>query len=94
MCTEVCSPIGVLSGRGNRSTHTEGTVPYLKIGRRFWLCQSKRLEPKGEQLPASFVLSRFTIPRQHIFDSVKHSLERLQLDYIDILQCMGSVEDI
>ncbi|KAG8928276.1 hypothetical protein FRC02_007126 [Tulasnella sp. 418] len=24
---------------------------------------------------------------QHIFDSVKHSLERLQLDYIDLLQC-------
>jgi len=25
--------------------------------------------------------------RKHIFDSVKHSLERLQLDYIDLLQC-------
>ncbi|KAJ3482871.1 hypothetical protein NLI96_g6682 [Meripilus lineatus] len=24
---------------------------------------------------------------KHIFDSVKHSLERLQLDYIDVLQC-------
>lgn len=24
---------------------------------------------------------------QHIFDSVKASLERLQLDYIDLLQC-------
>jgi aryl-alcohol dehydrogenase-like predicted oxidoreductase len=24
---------------------------------------------------------------QHIFDSVKGSLERLQLDYIDVLQC-------
>lgn len=24
---------------------------------------------------------------QHIFESVKHSLERLQLDYIDVLQC-------
>uniref|UniRef100_A0A0W0F2T6 Putative aryl-alcohol dehydrogenase n=1 Tax=Moniliophthora roreri TaxID=221103 RepID=A0A0W0F2T6_MONRR len=24
---------------------------------------------------------------QHIFESVKHSLERLQLDYIDLLQC-------
>ena len=27
------------------------------------------------------------IPLQHIFDSVKQSLERLQLDYIDVLQC-------
>ena len=24
---------------------------------------------------------------QHIFESVKHSLERLQLDYVDVLQC-------
>ena len=24
---------------------------------------------------------------QHIFDSVKQSLERLQLDHIDVLQC-------
>ena len=24
---------------------------------------------------------------QHIFDSVKASLQRLQLDYIDVLQC-------
>ncbi|KAF9529798.1 aryl-alcohol dehydrogenase [Crepidotus variabilis] len=27
------------------------------------------------------------LSRKHIFDSVKHSLERLQLDYIDLLQC-------
>lgn len=27
---------------------------------------------------------------QHIFDSVKQSLERLQLDYVDVLQCMIS----
>ncbi|KAF8589419.1 aryl-alcohol dehydrogenase [Ramaria rubella] len=25
--------------------------------------------------------------RKHIFESVKHSLERLQLDYVDLLQC-------
>ena len=24
---------------------------------------------------------------QHIFESVKHSLDRLQLDYVDVLQC-------
>jgi aryl-alcohol dehydrogenase-like predicted oxidoreductase len=28
-----------------------------------------------------------TLHLQHIFDSVKKSLERLQLDYIDVLQC-------
>ncbi|KAF4611740.1 hypothetical protein D9613_003722 [Agrocybe pediades] len=27
------------------------------------------------------------LSRKHIFESVKHSLERLQLDYVDILQC-------
>ncbi|KAF8954454.1 NADP-dependent oxidoreductase domain-containing protein [Flammula alnicola] len=27
------------------------------------------------------------LSRKHIFESVKHSLERLQLDYIDVLQC-------
>ncbi|KAK0482789.1 NADP-dependent oxidoreductase domain-containing protein [Armillaria novae-zelandiae] len=27
------------------------------------------------------------LSRKHIFDSVKHSLKRLQLDYIDVLQC-------
>lgn len=28
------------------------------------------------------------LSRKHIFDSVKASLNRLQLDYIDVLQCM------
>ncbi|KZT26194.1 Aldo keto reductase [Neolentinus lepideus HHB14362 ss-1] len=27
------------------------------------------------------------LSRKHIFDSVKHSLERLQMDHIDVLQC-------
>jgi hypothetical protein len=27
---------------------------------------------------------------QHIFDAIKHSLERLQLDYVDVLQCTPS----
>jgi len=27
------------------------------------------------------------LSRKHIFESVKHSLERLQLDYVDVLQC-------
>ncbi|KAG8907353.1 hypothetical protein FRB99_004600 [Tulasnella sp. 403] len=31
--------------------------------------------------------NQFGLSRKHIFESVKHSLERLQLDYIDLLQC-------
>ncbi|KAG8880517.1 hypothetical protein FRB98_005045 [Tulasnella sp. 332] len=31
--------------------------------------------------------NRFGLSRKHIFDSIKHSLERLQLDYVDVLQC-------
>ncbi|KAG9017563.1 hypothetical protein FRB90_000768 [Tulasnella sp. 427] len=27
------------------------------------------------------------LSRKHIFESIKHSLERLQLDYVDLLQC-------
>ncbi|PBK66665.1 aryl-alcohol dehydrogenase [Armillaria solidipes] len=32
-------------------------------------------------------VNQYGLSRKHIFDSVKHSLERLQLDYIDVLQC-------
>ncbi|KIL67044.1 hypothetical protein M378DRAFT_185809 [Amanita muscaria Koide BX008] len=32
-------------------------------------------------------VNQYGLSRKHIFDSVKKSLERLQLDYIDVLQC-------
>ncbi|KAJ7449913.1 NADP-dependent oxidoreductase domain-containing protein [Mycena latifolia] len=32
-------------------------------------------------------INQHGLSRKHIFDSVKHSLERLQVDYIDVLQC-------
>ncbi|KAG8704754.1 hypothetical protein FRC11_009612, partial [Ceratobasidium sp. 423] len=31
--------------------------------------------------------NQYGLSRKHIFESVKHSLERLQLDYVDVLQC-------
>ncbi|KAJ7170885.1 aryl-alcohol dehydrogenase [Mycena crocata] len=31
--------------------------------------------------------NQYGLSRKHIFDSVKHSLRRLQLDYIDVFQC-------
>ncbi|KAF7794642.1 hypothetical protein EIP86_005779 [Pleurotus ostreatoroseus] len=33
------------------------------------------------------LVNQWGLSRKHIFDSVKASLERLQLDYIDVLQC-------
>ncbi|CAK5261854.1 unnamed protein product [Mycena citricolor] len=36
---------------------------------------------------ANGYVNQHGLSRKHIFDSVKRSLERLQLDYIDVLQC-------
>ncbi|KAF4603131.1 hypothetical protein EYR38_003536 [Pleurotus pulmonarius] len=40
-----------------------------------------------ENLDAQGFVNQYGLSRKHIFDGVKHSLERLQLDYIDLLQC-------
>ncbi|CAE6510970.1 unnamed protein product [Rhizoctonia solani] len=32
-------------------------------------------------------VNQYGLSRKHIFESIKHSLERLQLDYVDVLQC-------
>ncbi|KAH8996812.1 aryl-alcohol dehydrogenase [Lactarius akahatsu] len=52
-----------------------------KIGDR-----STRAIPSAELDQMGFV-NQHGLSRKHIFDSVKKSLERLQLDYIDVLQC-------
>ncbi|KAJ7210592.1 Aldo/keto reductase [Mycena rebaudengoi] len=36
---------------------------------------------------AAAMLNQYGLSRKHIFDSVKHSLRRLDLEYIDLLQC-------
>ncbi|KAH9038388.1 Aldo/keto reductase [Lactarius pseudohatsudake] len=47
----------------------------------------------GEQLSLSDgvdnlgYVNQYGQSRKHIFDSVQHSLKRLQLDYVDVLQC-------
>ncbi|KAH9006295.1 aryl-alcohol dehydrogenase [Lactarius hatsudake] len=43
-------------------------------------------KPSAELDQMGFV-NQHGLSRKHIFDSVKRSLERLQLDYIDVLQC-------
>ncbi|KAG8710316.1 hypothetical protein FRC08_017324 [Ceratobasidium sp. 394] len=36
---------------------------------------------------AAGYVNQYGLSRKHIFESVKHSLKRLQLDYVDVLQC-------
>jgi len=42
---------------------------------------------KNQEAEASGYVNQRGLSRKHIFESVKHSLERLQLDYVDVLQC-------
>ncbi|KAN0139602.1 Versiconal hemiacetal acetate reductase [Lactarius tabidus] len=52
-----------------------------KIGDEgMWKTTSAELDKKG-------FVNQHGLSRKNIFDSVKKSLERLQLDYIDVLQC-------
>ncbi|CUA67091.1 Versiconal hemiacetal acetate reductase [Rhizoctonia solani] len=39
------------------------------------------------ELEAKGYVNQFGLSRKNIFESVKRSLERLQLDYVDVLQC-------
>ncbi|KAK0235586.1 NADP-dependent oxidoreductase domain-containing protein [Armillaria nabsnona] len=41
----------------------------------------------GMDLDGMGYVNQYGLGRKHMFDSAKHSLERLQLDYIDVLQC-------
>ncbi|OJT13665.1 Versiconal hemiacetal acetate reductase [Trametes pubescens] len=45
-----------------------------------FILQKKKPEDVG-------IINQYGLTRKHIFDSVKASLARLQLDYIDVLQC-------
>jgi len=49
-------------------------------GAPLWATGAAGLDEKG-------FVNQHGLSRKHIFDSVKKSLERLQLDYIDVLQC-------
>ncbi|EIW59914.1 aryl-alcohol dehydrogenase [Trametes versicolor FP-101664 SS1] len=65
----------------------EELVIMAKVGRPVapevpfnFLLQKKKPEDIG-------IINQYGLTRKHIFDSVKASLARLQLDYIDVLQC-------
>jgi len=52
-----------------------------KVGdKAIWMNTPDELDKRG-------FVNQNGLSRKHIFDSVKKSLERLQLDYIDVLQC-------
>ncbi|KAJ1305388.1 hypothetical protein OPQ81_000403 [Rhizoctonia solani] len=40
-----------------------------------------------QQAEADGYVNQYGLSRKHIFESIKHSLERLQLDYVDVFQC-------
>ncbi|CAE6490613.1 unnamed protein product [Rhizoctonia solani] len=43
--------------------------------------------PVGPCADAAGYVNQYGLSRKHIFEAIKHSLERLQLDYVDVLQC-------
>ncbi|KAF8911475.1 aryl-alcohol dehydrogenase [Gymnopilus junonius] len=59
-------------------TKVYGTVAH-EYGTAFWA--------SGQNPDDHGYINQHGLSRKHIFESVKHSLERLQLDYIDLLQC-------
>ncbi|KAI9464593.1 aryl-alcohol dehydrogenase [Lactarius psammicola] len=60
------------------------TKVFLAVGKigdqAMWMTSPAELDKIG-------FVNQHGLSRKHIFDSVKKSLERLQLDYIDVLQC-------
>ncbi|KAK0225441.1 aryl-alcohol dehydrogenase [Armillaria fumosa] len=49
--------------------------------------------PRDRIVVMTKVFHPYGLSRKHIFDSVKKSLERLQLDYIDVFHCQGYDEN-
>ncbi|CAL1707759.1 unnamed protein product [Somion occarium] len=70
-------------------------IKELKLPRDELVIMTKVFFPVGNAKRNTFglnpdeigLVNQHGLSRKHIFDSVKHSLERLQLDYIDVLQC-------
>jgi len=60
------------------------TKVYFAVGKEM---TSDHMFQGGRQADAKGYANRHGLSRKHIFDSVKASLDRLQMDYIDVLQC-------
>ncbi|KAG1874950.1 aryl-alcohol dehydrogenase [Suillus subluteus] len=60
------------------------TKVYHVVGREY---SASRFFPGRDEPDRHGYVNQHGLSRKHIFASVKQSLERLQLDYIDLLQC-------
>ena len=60
-----------------------------KNSENYGYVNQKGLSRKVCSQPSVEVPKIFTMTRKNIFESVKKSLERLQLDYVDVLQCVS-----
>ncbi|KAG8731273.1 hypothetical protein FRC11_004599 [Ceratobasidium sp. 423] len=56
------------------------------VGKEYSVGSAELLGTEAE-LESKGYTNQFGLSRKHIFESVKRSLERLQLDYVDVLQC-------
>ncbi|CAE6478080.1 unnamed protein product [Rhizoctonia solani] len=62
------------------------TKVYFPVGKEYNI-PSDALAGSDAELESKGLTNQFGLSRKHIFESVKRSLERLQLDYVDVLQC-------
>lgn len=76
------SCLSILAIQSNCS-HTSVRKVYGAVGRDFGM----NLNSLGKNPDDIGYVNQHGLGRKHIFHSVKQSLERLQLDYIDLLQC-------
>ena len=66
----------------NRNLIVVATKVYFTVTRDWERVMGKT----SDEIDKLGYLNQHGLSRKHIFDSVEHSLQRLQLDYIDLLQ--------
>ncbi|KAK0448656.1 aryl-alcohol dehydrogenase [Armillaria borealis] len=66
----------------------DGIVVMTKVFHPVSRNMDERIDGKAtEYADTHRYANQYSLTREHIFDSIKKSLERLQLDYIDVLHC-------
>ncbi|KZP14873.1 aryl-alcohol dehydrogenase [Athelia psychrophila] len=60
------------------------TKCFMTVGRN---TSKALLRATPAELDADRYVNQRGLSRKHIFEAIKHSLDRLQLDYVDVLQC-------